>query len=377
MGAKMSIEEKLWTAGRRGDVAAIRKIGAMPRSAEEQFNLFSWHHPKEGTTALMEAVIAFSNGAAEALLLLGSPVNARHPLTGATPMHFAVGRRGAGTAAAAILLNAGGDVTVRNNRGRTPLDQAREAGHLVMVRYLEQSLAAFAAPVKLYQDGSFASSLGSLFGANIARKATSALGGKWQDAWLVVLNVPTARACGSGIAEVCLYNSVNDVMYKQVMLMQGSAAQVEDAGKRILKLVPRNENAATAASAAAPTAAQWRIQLDGDEPFQVRLESVWWRHRESGDTKKRKGRTVETYWPETPRDRCVDTGRERKREKERERERKREKERERERERVLGADDASKCSVVYGRMRRFNVCDMYSICCSQPHITDQACCTCT
>jgi hypothetical protein len=280
MGAKMSTEEKLWTAGRRGDVAAIRKIGAMPRSAEEQFELFSWHHPKEGTTALMEAVIAFSNGAAEALLLLGSPVNARHPLTGATPMHFAVGRRGAGagrvhgrcagTAAAAILLNAGGDVTVRNNRGRTPLDQAREAGHLVMVRYLEQSLAAFAGPVKLYQDGSFASSLGSLFGANIARKATSALGGKWQDAWLVVLNVPTARTCGSGIGEVCLYNSVNDVMYKQVMLMQGSAAQVEDAGKRILKLVPRNENAATAASAAAPTAAQWRLQLDGDEPFQVR-----------------------------------------------------------------------------------------------------------
>src|SRR5688500_5209341 len=85
---------------------------------------------KNGVTALHHAVRFRSPAAVKTLIEHGANVNQACRRNGSTPLHRAVTETGAGTAGRAqaartiieILLAAGADASIRNKRGKRPVD---------------------------------------------------------------------------------------------------------------------------------------------------------------------------------------------------------------------------------------------------------------
>jgi ankyrin repeat protein len=109
--------------------------------------LIEWGSPLEaiGTeqwTPLHLASVSRSNRAAGALVKAGANIHARS-IFGATPLHLAVGAIVTESLleTVRILVSAGAAPDAADQKGKTPLDEAREIGHPELLRILENGAA--------------------------------------------------------------------------------------------------------------------------------------------------------------------------------------------------------------------------------------------
>jgi ankyrin repeat protein len=109
--------------------------------------LVKWRSPIEATgtnnwTPLHLASVSRSYHAVNALLEAGADIHARS-VFGHTPLHLAVGptiSEGL-LETVRVLVLAGADRNVADNNGQTPLDEAREIGHLELLSILGDDMA--------------------------------------------------------------------------------------------------------------------------------------------------------------------------------------------------------------------------------------------
>jgi ankyrin repeat protein len=104
--------------------------------------LVEWRSPLEATgterwTPLHLASVSRNPRAVRALLDSGADIHARSDF-GATPLHLAVGQTvtEALLETVRVLISGGADRNVADQDGKTPLDEARESGHVELRRIL-------------------------------------------------------------------------------------------------------------------------------------------------------------------------------------------------------------------------------------------------
>jgi len=130
-----SKKKTLWKAAKDGNEAELRRLIELGGNV-------NWHNPEEyGSTALMAASQFGHEGCVRLLIESGATVNATDSIGGDSALHHAAWHHAAWNGHLAIakrLLEGGADATLRDNRGRTAIDCARERGHSEVVALLSE-----------------------------------------------------------------------------------------------------------------------------------------------------------------------------------------------------------------------------------------------
>eukprot|EP00850_Spirogloea_muscicola_P015351 SM000117S25471 [mRNA] locus=s117:40520:44208:- [translate_table: standard] len=172
MGLGPSKDEQLYNCALRNEADAVKALRHQDASME-------WRDKKSRTALMVCSAQGESFEMVALLLQLGADVNAYRPgHEGGYPLHHAA-KKGMDRTCH-LLMSYGAPLMVFNDDGQTPLDMARERGHVAVVRLLEDRICLFQGYVR--QQVISGPALLEAFAANLC----------FRRIWLVVLPASTS-----------------------------------------------------------------------------------------------------------------------------------------------------------------------------------------